>query len=102
MGLMDASVPHTPTVLLLAASGVLIVAEGIMPHGHPDAGRAADNLVKMPSWWLVSLLLGHAVPAFLIAAHTVWAVPVALPLTLVGQLAFNWAWVRAGQSVALS
>jgi hypothetical protein len=101
-GLMDGAVWHMPTVVLLAASGVLIVAEGLWPHGHPDVERAADNLMRMPSLWLVSLVIGHAVPAYLIASHMPSAVPIALPLALVGQLAFNWAWVRAGQSVPLS
>ena len=71
----------------------------MVPHADPHVDRAATNLMRMPDLWFFAILLGHALPAFMLAAHMD---DTRVALALVGQLAYNRCWVRAGQSVPLS
>lgn len=92
---------NMPIKILLAASAVVILAEGMTPHADPHVDRAATNLVRMPALWFYAILMGHLLPAFLLTLYGD-NTQVPLVLALVGQLAYNRCWVRAGQSVPLS
>jgi Fe-S-cluster-containing dehydrogenase component/formate-dependent nitrite reductase membrane component NrfD len=95
----------------LCAHGVLALGEILMPHRSAGAAQAVGYLTRGPlaaRFWIGAMLLGIAVPIYLLALLFTGVMPsreVALSgafLPIVGMLLYDDCYVRAGQSVPLS
>ena len=94
---------------VLAAVGV-VLAELYSFHANKDVAAAAAHLKHGPlarRFWLGYVLVGAVLPALLLAGIFAAGLPawwgaVAAVLALTGLLIYEDAWVRAGQSVAMS
>ena len=93
----------------IAAHAVLVAAELVTPHANNDVRLAADALRSGPDaplFWVGAVAVGMVVPLALSAAGILGGVPVAgavaAAAALLGLLAYEQSWIRAGQAVPLS
>jgi formate-dependent nitrite reductase membrane component NrfD len=93
----------------LIANALLIFAELFAPHPTTHVSRAAAVMSsgrQSRLFWAGAVLIGIAVPIALLviglAGGPLGALAAAAALALAGLLAYEHAWVRAGQSVPLS
>lgn len=79
---------------------VLVVSEAVIPHMTADASRAAKNMIKgrYRVYYWTGLIVGGVLP-LLFGFNMIEAASV---LGLIGLLAYEHAYVQAGQSVPLS
>ncbi len=95
----------------LCVHGVLVVSEIALPHGSQDATGAVQYMVRGPLarlFWFGGVFLGVAIPIHFLAFHfadsngtSIFPVT-ASGLSLIGLLAFEDCYVRAGQALPLS
>ena len=99
------AVVHATLLASLALHAVLIVSEAVIPHAILDARRAAHQMMygKYRGFFWTGLVAGALLPLAL-GFLSGPAVPPALAgaLALGGLLAYEHAFVQAGQSVPLS
>lgn len=96
---------HVVLLVSLALHLVLVVSELVIPHTTADAKKAARHMVygKYRNFYWVGLVLGAAIPLILtFFMGSIAALIGASVLALVGLLAYEHAFVQAGQSVPLS
>jgi Fe-S-cluster-containing dehydrogenase component/formate-dependent nitrite reductase membrane component NrfD len=95
----------------LCAHGILVLLEIMLPGRSPDAARAVSYMTAGPiaaRFWIGAVLLGIAVPVYLLALLFTAAFSdrdVALAaaiLPVIGLLVYDDCYIRAGQSVPLS
>jgi Fe-S-cluster-containing dehydrogenase component/formate-dependent nitrite reductase membrane component NrfD len=104
-----------PLLLLLAASvlahAVIVATELVTPHANTDVRLAAESMTRGPDarlFWLGAVLVGVALPLSAIAAGSAAFLPSPLAVivgalaALLGLLAYEDSWIRAGQAVPLS
>ena len=100
------------TVLLWSLVGnlfIILVGELWLPHGTSDAAKSVQMILRgrfAQRFWIGVVLIGHLVPAaMLLAISSGGYAPVAAAAgvcALVGLLAFEDVWVKAGQALPLS
>jgi formate-dependent nitrite reductase membrane component NrfD len=90
-------------------TSVVVALELYGPHANKDVAAAADYLVRGPraqGFWIGYVLVGVVVTLVLALAALLGAPPLTSGLASVCALVGLWfyedAWVRAGQSVAIS
>ncbi len=96
---------HIALITSLAVHAALIVSELAIPHPIADAKRAAHQMTagKYRGYYWAGLVAGALVPLALCVFVGVPALPLAASvLALAGLLAYEHAFVQAGQSVPLS
>ena len=94
---------------LVANAFIILVGELWLPHGTRDAAQAAHMIWRgrfAPRFWAGVVGLGHVIPVVLLAAIPMGLDPVAAIVAgacaLLGLLAFEDIWVKAGQALPLS
>lgn len=96
---------HITLVVSLLVHLALIVSEWVIPHMIEDARRAAHQMIhgRYRSYYWTGMLLGAILPLILglFFAHATVAA-IAAVFALGGLLAYEHAYVQAGQSVPLS
>ncbi len=96
---------HIALIASLAAHIVLTLSELVIPHSIADAKRAAHQMTagRYRGYFWTGLVAGALAPLGLSMFTGVPALPLAASvLALVGLLAYEHAFVQAGQSVPLS
>jgi formate-dependent nitrite reductase membrane component NrfD len=99
------TIVHATLLASVALHLALIVSEMVIPHPTEDAKRAADHMFhgQFKGYFWTGLLGGALVPTVLSVFVASTALPVvASVLALIGLLAYEHAYVQAGQSVPLS
>ncbi|MCY0889196.1 MAG: polysulfide reductase NrfD [Alicyclobacillaceae bacterium] len=96
---------HVTLLLAVAVHLALILSEMAIPHTIADAKRAAHQMIygKYRGYFWTGLLAGALIPfvlAFFVGSTA--TVAVASAFALLGLLAYEHAFVQAGQSVPLS
>ncbi len=94
---------------LIANLFIILVGELWLPHGTRDAAKAAQLILRgqfAQGFWIRVVLVGHVVPVAMLVANTVggyeFVAAAAGVFALVGLLAFESIWVKAGQALPLS
>ncbi len=94
---------------LIANLFIILVGELWLPHGTRDAAKAAQLILRgqfAQGFWIRVVLVGHVVPVAMLVANTVggyeFVAATAGVFALVGLLAFESIWVKAGQALPLS
>ncbi len=94
---------------LIANAFIILVGELWLPHGTRDAAKAADMIWRgqfAQRFWAGVVGLGHVLPVVLLAAIPFGLDPLAAIVAgacaLIGLLAFEDIWVKAGQALPLS
>jgi Fe-S-cluster-containing dehydrogenase component/formate-dependent nitrite reductase membrane component NrfD len=87
----------------------IVLAELYTPHANKDVAEAANNLTRGPhaaGFWLGYVVVGVAMPLGLLLSTLTggpaWLGALAAVAGLVGLWFYEDAWIRAGQSVAMS
>jgi len=94
----------------LCVHGVLVVSEVALPHGTQDGTGAVQYMLRGPLarlFWFGAVFAGIAIPIHLLALHLAHPGSLFLPamaavLSLMGLLAFEDCYIRAGQALPLS
>jgi len=95
----------------LCIHGILVIGETALPHGTEAASGAAGYILRGPlagAFWAGAVFLGIVLPVNLLALYFAGpsfgrALAVSAPiLSLVGLLAYEHCYVRAGQALPLS
>ncbi len=94
----------------LCVHGVLVVSEVALPHGTQDGTGAVAYMLRGPLarlFWFGAVFGGIALPIHLLALHLAKPGSLFLPamaavLSLMGLLAFEDCYIRAGQALPLS
>jgi hypothetical protein len=95
----------------LCAHGVFLLSEIALPHGNHDAAGAVQYMLQGPlarRFWFAAVFSGVAIPIHLLAFYfgdpaTGFFFPMfASGLSLIGLLAFEDCYIRAGQAMPLS
>jgi Fe-S-cluster-containing dehydrogenase component/formate-dependent nitrite reductase membrane component NrfD len=95
----------------LCVHGVLLLSEIALPHGNQDAAGAVQYMLQGPLarlFWFAAVFSGVAIPIHLLAFYFAdpssgFAFPMlASALSLIGLLAFEDCFIRAGQAMPLT
>jgi Fe-S-cluster-containing dehydrogenase component/formate-dependent nitrite reductase membrane component NrfD len=95
----------------LVAHGVLVLSEVALPHGNQDAAGAVRYMIQGPlavRFWFAAVFGGIAVPIYVLAFYFAYSGPgsmlpaFASSIALLGLLAYEDCYVRAGQALPLS
>lgn len=99
------SIVHITLIVALAVHLILIFSELVIPHPMIGAKRAANQMIygRYRSYYWTGLIVGALLPLLigLVSLNLVVAA-VASILALIGLLAYEHAYVQAGQSIPLS
>lgn len=95
---------HYTFLAAVAVHMVLVFSEMFIPHMTTDAKRAAHHMIygRYKSYYWTGLLLGAVIPFLLSWSSASAVLTIASLLALIGLLAYEHAYVQAGQSVPLS
>lgn len=96
---------HITLLISLAVHFALILSEMVIPHSILDAKRAAHQMIygKYKGYFWIGLIIGALAPFVLSLFVTSITLPiVASIMALIGLLAYEHAYVQAGQSIPLS
>lgn len=106
MPLPDAALNLVRIILLasVALHLALVLSEAVIPHMTADASRAAHQMIKgrFRSYYWTGVVAGGILPFLLAWASGSGMIELASLLGLIGLLAYEHAYVQAGQSVPLS
>lgn len=94
-------------IVLLVSLGLhiaLVLSEALIPHMTADAAKAARNMIKgrFRVYYWTGLIVGGVLPFIISFSYVPGIVEIASLLVIVGLLAYEHAYVQAGQSVPLS
>jgi Fe-S-cluster-containing dehydrogenase component/formate-dependent nitrite reductase membrane component NrfD len=109
----DGTLPALVTVLVVGVIGhaLIVAAELVTPHANADVGLAARAMThgaEARLFWLGAVAVGVALPLAIVGASRLGVVPAGMAVAvaslaaLVGLLAYEDSWIRAGQAVPLS
>lgn len=100
------NVIHAALLISLAAHAAMVVSEAVIPHPTADAKKAARHMIhgKYKGYYRLGLIVGALAPLLFAAVPGLGSgvLVTAAVLALAGLLAYEHAYVQAGQSVPLS
>ncbi|MCI0184123.1 MAG: polysulfide reductase NrfD [Acidibacillus sp.] len=100
-----ALIVHITLLVALAMHFILIISELVIPHPILGAKRAAHQMIygRYRSYYWTGLIVGALIPLLIaIFSSAIAAAAVVSILALIGLLAYEHAFVQAGQSIPLS
>ncbi|MFC7395257.1 4Fe-4S dicluster domain-containing protein [Scopulibacillus cellulosilyticus] len=91
-------------IVSVALHIAIVISEAVIPHMTADQGKAAHNMIKgkYSMYYWVGLIVGGILPFLLGFGNVTVMGEIASVLVLGGLLAYEHAYVQAGQSVPLT